>query len=151
VLRGILPGRSEEVRSASSLRRADATYTDMQELRALASKQNTISQHLHVDFSGVSIPTPPGGWQHSREVSGGSADQAEQYERFAMQREGANFAAFTVKELHFASNDENATNSESILSLVYGRTMLAHFRAEREPLSRFTQINITRNRADPQR
>ena len=65
-----------------------------------------------------------------------------------MQREGANFAAFTVKELHFASNDENATNSESIPRLGQGDTMLAHS-VQNLPL-RFTRVEIAGNRADSQ-
>lgn len=84
----------------------------------MAVDQTAKIRSLHVDFSEVSLPTPPGGWSQSQAESGGSREQAEQYERFAAQREGANFAMLVVKELHTASNTENAVNCESSQDLV---------------------------------
>ncbi|KAK1924060.1 TFIIH p62 subunit, N-terminal domain-containing protein [Papiliotrema laurentii] len=91
--RGVLPQKTDE------------------ELAALGEEYaNTVLGYTPT-FGNVSLPTPPGGWEKNRIESGSSAEQAAAFRRFQAQKLGAEAAAQVVKEMHLASNAENAVNA----------------------------------------
>ena len=91
--------------------------TVSQELESIVAAEHSRIDAWRVDFSEVALPTPPGGWEQNRIDSGHSADQARAYERFQAQKDAQAAAMQVVKELHLASNAENAVNGESSLSI----------------------------------
>jgi transcription initiation factor TFIIH subunit 1 len=109
--RGVLPQKTDE---ASDMVRGGLDQpADGQELAALGEEYaNTVLGYTPT-FGNVSLPTPPGGWEKNRIESGSSAEQAAAFRRFQAQKLGAEAAAQVVKEMHLASNAENAVNGTS--------------------------------------
>jgi hypothetical protein len=66
-------------------------------------------QNLRVDFSEVSLANPLASGDREAVPS---PEQVKQTERFAAQRDAQLAAMLVVKELHLASNAENAVNGE---------------------------------------
>ena len=85
----------------------------MQELMATFRAESRQIESWHLDFSEVALPTPSEGWEKNRLESGNSTEQARAYERFQAQKDAQAAAMLVVKELHLASNAENAVNGTS--------------------------------------
>lgn len=81
-----------------------------QELVAIAETEIRQIEAWQVDFTEVAIPTPVGGWEKNRVESGNSAEQTRAYERFSAQKDAQAAAMVVVKDLHLASNAENAVS-----------------------------------------
>ncbi|KAK4688710.1 transcription initiation factor TFIIH subunit 1, partial [Tremellales sp. Uapishka_1] len=88
--RGILPGKTNG------------------ELITIAEKQGRQIRSWQLDFSEVSIPTPPGGWASDRAAAEDADEQARQYEKYKIQRDTQAGAMQVVKDMHLAYNAENA-------------------------------------------
>jgi transcription initiation factor TFIIH subunit 1 len=82
---------------------------------AIAEQQANHLQEWRVDFSEVSLVNPVSSGDRE---SGLTTEQARQAERFRAQRDGQAAAMMVVKELHLASNAENAINSESLTRIL---------------------------------
>ena len=85
-----------------------------QELLALASEEARRLDSWTINFTSISLPTPLGGWEKDRLESGGSAEQAERYNRHQAQKDAGTAAMSVVREMYTASNAENATNRRSL-------------------------------------
>ena len=77
------------------------------------------SNHAHSvtrytpSFGSVSLVPPEGGWEKNRLEATDPVAQAKAYERYQAQKLAGDAAAQVVKDMHVASNAENAVNSES--------------------------------------
>ncbi|RSH88965.1 RNA polymerase II transcription factor B subunit 1 [Saitozyma podzolica] len=88
--KGVMPGRSAE------------------DLLEIARNEVGRLQNLRVDFSEVSLANPLASGDREAVPS---PEQVKQTERFAAQRDAQLAAMLVVKELHLASNAENAVNA----------------------------------------
>jgi hypothetical protein len=84
----------------------------MQVLLSIASAENERIRNWELDFEGVSLSAPPGGWQNPT-VDIEAEVLARRAEAFRVQRDTQAAAMQVVKEMHLVSNAENAISGGS--------------------------------------
>lgn len=83
----------------------------------MASHQAEIVTNYSPALGSVNLVPPEGGWEKNRQEATDPVAQAKAYERYQAQKLAGDAAAHVVKDMHVASNAENAISSESILPL----------------------------------
>ena len=84
-----------------------------QELATIIDREAFEMRTWTTDLASVSLVPPQGGWHQNQVESGGSVEQSEAYQQYALQRDSQAAAMQVIKELHYASNAETATRGES--------------------------------------
>jgi len=85
----------------------------------MASRHAEHVTNYSPSLGSVSLAPPEGGWEKNRLEATDPVVQAKSYERYQAQKLAGDASTQVVKDMHVASNAENAINSEFWLSLWY--------------------------------